>query len=264
MHGDDLFVAVAPGVVLTTGAGEGLRSRIVDAIAGVLRHDATVVYRGPAVIPRRTVERGEYLNIMPHLLGVVRGFSGDARTHLDVLRQVADGSDWATSFGPTDVVLPPAACHVVYERYAGADVEALDVEILSPCFRHEPADEPTRLQSFHMLEYVHIGTDKSAAAFVERVLDGTRRVLHELGIAATIKGATDPFFGRAAMLAAQEEESGSKVEFVAPSGVAIASVNSHGDHFAKRFHIACGGSPAATACIGFGLERLMLTIAGDG
>jgi seryl-tRNA synthetase len=67
------------------------------------------------------------------------------------------------------------------------------------------------------------------------------------------------------MLAASQREQGFKFEIVVPIAsdepTAICSFNYHQEHFGKLFEISLPeGSPAHTACLGFGLERVTLAL----
>ena len=78
--------------------------------------------------------------------------------------------------------------------------------------------------------------------------------------------ANDPFFGRAGRLLASNQrtkelkfEVVARISSVTPG--AIASANYHEDHFGIAFDIRLAdGTPAHTACIGFGLERIALSL----
>jgi len=41
------------------------------------------------------------------------------------------------------------------------------------------------------------------------------------------------------------------------TAIAVGSFNHHRQFFSRRFHFSCRSEPAASACIGFGLERLV-------
>jgi hypothetical protein len=79
--------------------------------------------------------------------------------------------------------------------------------------------------------------------------------------------ADDPFFGRGArIMKATQREQDLKYELVVPickedKPTAITSCNYHLDHFGVSFDILqADGTPAHTACIGFGLERIALAL----
>ena len=87
-----------------------------------------------------------------------------------------------------------------------------------------------------------------------------------LGLEVTLDVANDPFFGRSGrMLAASQREQQLKFEVLTqiagPEPTAVASFNYHQDHFAGAYGIEThDGSPAHTACLGFGLERITIAL----
>ncbi len=90
-------------------------------------------------------------------------------------------------------------------------------------------------------------------------------MMADLGLKVEAVVANDPFFGRVgSMLAANQRESALKFELVATvssdeTPTAIVSCNCHVDHLTVPFGIsAAGGAEAHSACVGFGLERIVL------
>ncbi len=268
---------VSGGVLVPTGvpgvygkspsfvaAFDGLDRFVSDAG----RADSPEVYRFPAVLSRATLVRTDYLRSFPDLVGSIHGFDGSDRDHAALLRAVDGGADWSESFAPTDLVLQPAACYPLYPMATGelpAGGRLFDV--LGTCFRREPSDDPARMQAFHMHEFVHLGTPDTALAFRDRWLDRSREMMDDLGLEVTPEVANDPFFGRAgSMLASSQRERELKFELVATVGsadspTAIVSCNCHLDHLTVPFGIsAAGGGVAHSACVGFGLERIVLAL----
>ena len=92
-------------------------------------------------------------------------------------------------------------------------------------------------------------------------------MMDDLGLDVVADVANDPFFGRAgSMLAASQRESALKFELLATVSskeqpTAIVSCNCHLDHLTVPFEItSAGGGVAHTACVGFGLERIVLAL----
>jgi hypothetical protein len=89
--------------------------------------------------------------------------------------------------------------------------------------------------------------------------------LSELGLDARLEVAADPFFGAGERyLKATQREQRLKWECLAPvaDGVrqAVASANYHKDRFGVAFGMIVNGAPAHSACVGFGLERIVLAL----
>jgi len=232
------------------------------------RADEPEVFRFPAVLSRETLVRTDYLRSFPDLVGSIHGFEGSDADHAALLRSVADGSDWSVPLAPTDLVLQPAACYPLYPMAGGALPEGGRLfDVLGTCFRHEPSDDPARMQAFHMHEFVHLGTPDSALAFRDRWLFRSQQMMDDLGLTVTPEIANDPFFGRAgSMLAASQRERALKFELLATVSsaerpTAIVSCNCHLDHLTVPFGITLAdGGIAHSACVGFGLERISLAL----
>jgi seryl-tRNA synthetase len=230
------------------------------------RLDRPEVYRFPGILPRETLVRTDYLRSFPDLAGSIHGFEGGNREHAALLRRIEAGEDWSDALAPTDLVLLPAACYPIYPMVSGELPEGGRLfDVLGTCFRHEPSDDPARMQSFHQHEFVHIGTPETALAFRNDWLARSQEMMADLGLHIVADVANDPFFGRAgSMLAASQRESALKFELLATVSseevpTAITSCNCHLDHLTVPFGIsAYGGGEAHSACVGFGIERIVL------
>ena len=92
-------------------------------------------------------------------------------------------------------------------------------------------------------------------------------MLTGLGLPAKSDVAADPFFGRAGkMLQEGQKTQRLKFEVLVPvisleNPTAVCSFNYHQDHFSSVFGIrGKGGEVAHTACLGFGLERVVMAL----
>jgi seryl-tRNA synthetase len=224
--------------------------------------------RFPPILNRAHFERSGFLTSFPHLAGTVHAFSNEAQAHRLLLRAVEDGRDWSASFPPTEVVLTPAACYPVYPTFAGTlPAKGRLVDVMSYCFRHEPSDDPARMQMFRMHEHVRAADPQTIAAWLEVWLARATSFTGSLGLEARSTVASDPFFGRGGkLLADAQRDQRLKLEIVATVAsdecpTAIISLNSHQDHFGEAFGIKTADAAVAhTACIGFGLERIALAL----
>ena len=246
--------------------------RVVDAVERLISHetrdDAASYVRFPPVISRADFERSEFLKSFPHLAGVIHAFDGRPDEHQELLSSIESGGDWSNLVRMTDVVLTPAACYPVYPMLAGelaAGGRLCDVS--SYCFRYEPSLEPTRMVSFRMREQVRAGTPDEVLAFRERWMARATKLFAELAVPASSTTASDPFFGRGGrLLALAQREQRLKFELVVPiisdtDPTPVMSFNYHQDHFGRVFGIRTSdGATAHTACVGFGLERIVLAL----
>jgi seryl-tRNA synthetase len=226
-----------------------------------------IVYLAP-IMPRDVLVKTDYLRSFPDLIGSIETFQGGDAQHAELLRIADAGEDWTQALSPSEVTLCSAACHSLYPGLSGTLPSAgRTLELQGHCFRHEPSDDPARMQSFRMHEFMHVGTPDSAVAHRDAWLSRGLELLGDLGLPVEKVVANDPFFGRAGrMLAANQRETTLKYEIVCPvtsqeKPTAIASANYHQDHFGVPFSImSADGETAHSACFGFGLERIALAL----
>jgi len=268
---------VEAGLLIPSGV-DGLFGRsavyesIVDGVGKMVHRlgedQGATLLSFPPLLAKQVFERTGYLESFPNLVGAVRSFSGSDDDHASLLRTVFAGEDWSEHLGPTDLVLRPAACHPVYPTCAGRlPPGGRHFEVSGYCFRHEPSRDPTRMQAFRMHEYVYVGEPARALEHRDRWLELAREALSTLDLEVTAEAANDPFFGRAGeLLAGLQVKEARKIEIVSllpgyPAPTALASGNSHQDHFGNDFGIqSANGDVAHSSCIGFGLDRIAIAL----
>jgi seryl-tRNA synthetase len=237
----------------------------------VTRHGAALepeVLRFPAIMSRRHYLQTTHIDNFPDLMGSVHSFTGDERAHLRLLQKRANGDDWTRDLAPAEVMLTPAACYPLYPTATGTvPSEGRLVDLRSFVFRHEPSNDPARMQIFRQREFVRIGTAEQALAHREYWLKKGEEILNSVGLDVRIEPANDPFFGRAGkVMASAQKEQDLKFELLhavatEEKPTAVSSCNYHLDHFGRAFDIRTqNGQPAHTACFGFGLERIALAL----
>lgn len=249
-------------------AMEDLLRRFDALVMRLTTSDGAEELTYPPVVPRALIEKLGYLNNFPHLVGSIHSFFGnDARA-----REMADlantGQRWEQFLDITELMLLPAACYPIYPNFAGTLPEGGRlVTTLNWCFRHEPSDEPTRLQSFRMREFIRVGDPDAVQAWRDQWLERGLEILRGLGLPANPDVASDPFFGRVGkMMATSQREQRLKFEIMVPvisetAPTAVCSFNWHQEYFAGKFGIqTAAGAVAHTACLGFGLERVTLAL----
>ena len=222
----------------------------------------------PPVLPRTLIEKLGYLDNFPQLAGSVHSFFGKDADAREIARRAREGEEWESMLQPTDVMLAPAACYAVYPNFSGLlPGKGRLISVTGWVFRHEPSDEPTRLQSFRMREFIRLGAEREVVAWRDAWLERGMSLLKGLGLDAKSDVASDPFFGRTGkMMAAQQVEQRLKFEILVPvisseNPTAVCSFNWHQEHFSGKFGIRTSeGATAHTACLGFGLERVALAL----
>jgi seryl-tRNA synthetase len=268
---DVLFLRIgAEGVYARTELYEDIVQRLAALIRKYREPDAEVL-RFPPVMSRAQVERSGYLKSFPNLLGCVCGLHGSEREIDAAVSRFEVGGDWTTSLTPSDLVLSPAACYPVYPIAAArgpVPAQGWHFDVSADCFRREPSRHLDRLQSFRMREYVCIGDPDYVSEFRERWMERAKRIARDLGLPFAIEYANDPFFGRVGqMKAVSQKQQQLKFELLVPlrsdegKPTACMSFNCHRDHFGLAWGIrAADGSPAHTACVAFGMDRLAVAM----
>lgn len=271
---DDLVkhrLIVPVGVHGAFGRGavfEDVLERFNTLVTKLSSNDNAEFYTFPPVINRQVLEKVHYLDSFPHLCGAVYSFFGKELQAKALAEKVNSGQPWGDMLNITDVVLNPAACYPVYPSFAGVVPESGRlVTMLNWVFRHEPSLEPTRMQSFRVREFVKVGTPHQVVEWRDMWLQRGLQLLQGLGLPATADVASDPFFGRGGkMLAVSQKEQKLKFEVLVPvisdtDPTAVCSFNFHQEHFGSTFDIrTTDGNVANTACLGFGLERIVMAL----
>jgi len=247
---------------------EDILRRFDDLLARLTESEHPQEMTFPPILPRALIEQLGYLDNFPHLAGSIHSFMGSDARARELSAMVHAGGRWETMLDPTEVMLAPAACYAVYPNFSGLLPEGgRTVKVLGWVFRHEPSDEPTRLLSFRMREYVRLGRPDDVEAWRDTWLQRGLQLFRGLGLPARSDLASDPFFGRPGkMMAAQQIEQRLKFEIMVPvvsleRPTAVCSFNWHQDHFSSKFGFRSpDGSAAHSACIGLGLERATLAL----
>ncbi len=260
--GDWLLPTGVPGLLSYTPKFEAVLVRLQAALTA----EDPAGSPGPAwhapVVPRAHIERAEYAESFPHLLGTVHALASEqAATATDPVPEESDRR-------PTDVVLAPAVCYGVYPRLAGRVLEAqAQFDAAGYCYRHEATSELGRFRSFRMREFVTVADAETAWRWRDDWIVRTTELYALLGLTVSVESASDPFFGPGGrFMKSSQVQQNLKYEFIAPvhgddPGTAIASANCHKEHLGERFDIRFADQGwAHSSCMAFGLERTMLAL----
>jgi seryl-tRNA synthetase len=277
VYGDFLHELTHAGLLIPSGVRgvygrSGLFEHVIDQfehyVTRMGAHLKPEVMRFPPLFNRAHYCRINHIENFPDLMGSVHSFMGGDREHEEMIRKFERGDDWTRDLTPSEVMLIPAACYPLYPTATGTLSEAgRIVDLKSFVFRHEPSDDPARMQIFRQREYVRLGTAEQALSHRDEWLERGKVMLESVGLPVEKVVANDPFFGRGGrLLKATQREQVLKFELVVPicsaeKPTAISSCNYHLDYFGLAFDIRTqDGQPAHTACIGFGLERIALAM----
>jgi seryl-tRNA synthetase len=247
---------------------EDVLGRFNDLITRETRGDGADLFMFPPILDRGVLEKSEFLDSFPQLLGSVFSFGGTDKQHKELIERLHGAQPWDDLQKMTQVVLNPAACYPVYPSFTGTVAESGRlVDMTNWVYRHEPSPDPTRMQSFRVREFVRVGTPDQVLEWRNMWVERGLRLLKTLGLPAEADRASDPFFGRGGrMLAASQREQALKFEVLIPvvskeKPTACCSFNYHQEHFGKTFGINLpSGDTAHTACLGFGLERVTMAL----
>jgi seryl-tRNA synthetase len=246
--------------------------KVLEAFNGLVSRisaqDGAEICTFPPVIDRRIIEGVHYMDSFPDLCGAVYSFMGKEREARALSERIHAGEPWDDTLKMTQVCLNPAACYPLYPTLTGMQpAGGRLVTMLNWVFRHEPSPEPTRMQSFRVREFVRVGRFDEVLAWRDMWLQRGVDILRSLGLDANPDVASDPFFGRGGkMMAVNQKEQKLKYEVLVPvnspdAPTAVCSFNFHQQHFGSTFKILTpDGEPAHTACLGFGLERVVMAL----
>jgi seryl-tRNA synthetase len=165
--------------------------------------------------------------------------------------------------------LKTSACSFLYPMLKDTDFEApAYFTMLGACTRHEAkgTNSLERLTEFNMREIVFLGNEQGAQDFQHFSLDLFRDVLECFDLHGRITTANDSFFVsnysrlRLMQLLGSEKFEAQVLLPETNAEIAIGSVNHHRQFFSRRFGLSYRGAPATTACVGFGLERLIYAL----
>ena len=192
----------------------------------------------PPIMPREEFLKTDYVRSFPDLVGSIDVFTGGDKDHRALLEVLEEGGDWTAHLTPSEVVLPSSVCHPLY---GNLPQEAQDAAIApSPSgwsFRHEPSLDPARMQMFRIYEFVKVGTPEQALAHRDQWLERGLGALRELGLTVRSEAVGQKMFGLI------PDDRRDEIE---PFG-------KHALHLADD-------TPAHSACIGFGLDRITLAL----
>jgi seryl-tRNA synthetase len=165
--------------------------------------------------------------------------------------------------------LRPAVCIPVYHALEGTTLPApgLIVTTAGKAFRYESGNMEglARLWDFSMREIVFAGSASFVAEQRGRAIEAVIALMQRWDLACGLVSASDPFFATVRGTKALWQRSrGLKHEMLVDVGagtIAAGSINVAGTLFGETFRISTPeGEIATTACVGFGLERLVLAL----
>jgi seryl-tRNA synthetase len=269
--GEGVFMA-GRGQVMLEGMPLQLFRYFERALGELEKHWTTQELLTPTLIPADVLAKCDYFRSFPNTVTFACHLEPDAsvinsfRTRHE--KRTSVDREALADMGTPEACLSPAVCYHVYHRNQGVTLpaEGIAYTVRGKCFRYESSNmrELTRLWDFTMREIVFLGTSEYVLEERERCVQIIGEFLDDLGLAAEIRTASDPFYiaPDASSKTYFQLTAETKYELSAllpnKERLAIGSLNYHTDFFGRAFDINVeGAGPAHSSCIGFGLERFV-------
>lgn len=231
-------------------------------------------YQYPTLIRTDVLDRCGYFNSFPQFLMFVTRLHSDVDTYrafLDNYNATGDVRAFALSQCQNlDYCLPPTMCfhtyHQLRDRQLGPEQNVV-VTARGKSFRFESRYYRTleRLWDFTIREIVFVGAREFVLDCRQRFMQAVFTMMdQEFGLMGFCEVANDPFFcnqdtaGKIWSQKMLELKYELRLNVAEDRTIAVGSFNFHESFFGENFHIRRGESDwARTACVGFGLERLV-------
>ena len=229
----------------------------------------------PALIDPEVLARCNYFGSFPHSVCFVSHLAEDFDA-IEAFRAAnADGGSLrvpdTSAVRHSDAALRPAVCLPVYRALEGETLPEGGVTITTSgkAFRYESSNLQGmhRLWDFSMREVIFAGSADLVRGRRAQVVDAVVSLMKEWDLAFRLESASDPFFATVrGTKALWQRTRDLKYEMLVDVGaevgtIAAGSINLAGTLFGNAFRIRTHeGDPATTACVGFGLERLVLAL----
>jgi hypothetical protein len=151
--------------------------------------------------------------------------------------------------------LTHAACMGFYPLFANREVQDLALGTSRvKCFRSEPLQRWPHLPEYTVREFIAIGQEVAVQEIAERASITIKSLFGRWGLTLQDCVASDSFLATDLASVAFQALSASKRELL-HAGVALGSLNLHRGHFTRQWNITSAARPAASCCLGIGLER---------
>ena len=228
----------------------------------------------PATILCETLDRCNHFTSFPEHID----FVAHLRPDIDTLNQFARGCEednWSADLhdgrmANYNYAISPSCCYHCYEGMEGWELDRPGrcITAVLGCHRFEGANQTTlsRLRAFTMREVVWVGHPKfvleSLAKAEELIIEQARR----WGLQCRFESANDMFFTDDYTVKAsfqRQQEAKKELRALIPQEdkmISLISSNFHSATFGKAFNIKVAGRYAASACVGWGLERIAYAI----
>jgi len=264
------------GQVAFAGGAFALRRFLDEAVRDVARaHFGAEEEEHPALIDPEVLARCKYFSSFPHSVCLVSHLIEDFDAIEAFRSSNAEGNSLhvpdPNALTHTDAVLRPAVCLPVYRALEGETLPESGVTVTTSgkAFRYESSNLHGlhRLWDFSMREIIFAGSADLIQERRAQVVRAVVSLMEQWDLAGRLESATDPFFATVrGTKALWQRTRDLKYEMLVDVGgdvgiLAVGSINLAGTLFGHAFGIKThDGEAATTACVGFGLERLVLAL----
>jgi seryl-tRNA synthetase len=259
------------GHVALAGGAYALKRYLDDAVRDAARARFGAADEDhPELLDPEVLARCGYLGSFPHSVSLVSHLREDFDA-IEAFRAANSDRSPAleTAAVTTDAVLRPAICLPVYRELEGETMPkgGLAITTSGRAFRYESRNMEglRRLWDFSMREIVFVSSAQEIEARRTALVDLVKALMESWDLSFRLVSATDPFFAtvRGTKALFQRTRALKYEALVDTKGgpLAAGSINFAGTLFGDAFGIKSSeGDVAATACVGFGLERLVLAL----
>lgn len=249
--------ATANGLATLGPAAVQLRDQLENRFLQWAAECRAEVMAFPPLMRVEDLDKLDYFRNFPHLVTVASRIRPDC-----IPGNYANGASVnsipASHIGPSNYVLPSAACYSIYiDLHDSMIHEPKYVTTVANCFRNEDEYEGLqRLWGFTMREIVCIADSDTVKTHLDSFKRRIAGFAEDIDLPLEKQMATDPFYQQQSSRALMQSLFPVKEEFVYGGSVAIASANYHRNFFGERCNIRLAdGSPAHSGCVAFGIER---------
>ena len=279
LEGKDMWrEMVRQGLVFDYGQGHvsygGLFLELFETLNELLKGIAARFSAHPLYLPNFIstdyIKRLGLVDEFPHYLFFVSPLAKEVNTIENFQKEeFLDRGAVRNYLEPPGYCLKSAACSLLYPIIENKDFESTTYfTMLGTISRRESFNVKSfeRLREFHQREIVFIGDEQGAKEFRQFALALFKTFMESLDLTASITTANDSFFVsnynrfRLMQLLGHDKYEAQVLIPATKSKIAAASFNHHRNFFSKRFGFTFRGAEANTACIGFGLERLVYAL----
>jgi hypothetical protein len=250
----------SPGLTVLRGDALAMFRVLEHQIKALARDAEADEWRVSTGLSFEALASGEYRDSFPRWLTAASHLRDEPLAPEPPLANPGSGAALA------DAARAPAVCYHAYAALSGRTLESPTVMTAqTTCCPHGESSEPVRrARTLTLREIVCLGTPEEVEAFRRKMKQDVLRLADRLGLEYVLMEGDDHLVpptarGRALLhrVRARKEELALKTD--ASGSVVAASFNYHATFFGETFDIRLpDGTPAASSCVAFGMERWLL------